>query len=187
MPINGKKAEASRSSGNWIHVALEKFSRRVTEWSGGSWAFASAVGIVLLWIVTGPIFNFSDTWQLVINTGTTIVTFLMVFLIQRSQNKDAMAIQVKLNELLAAQPGASNTLIDLEDWNEDEIVAIHKRFSVLAERLKAATDESSPHSISEAQDALEAAHKTLHDVHESRRYKPRRGRHNKDRENNDRS
>ncbi len=185
MPINGNRAETTKSGRNWIHGPLEKFSRRVTLWSGSSWAFASAVGIILIWIVTGPIFQFSDTWQLVINTGTTIVTFLMVFLIQRSQNKDAMAIQIKLDELLAAQPGASNTLIDLEDWDEDEIAAIHKRFSVLAERLKAATDESSAHSISEAQDALEEAHQTLHEVHAARQHKQRHGKHKKDRQNHE--
>ena len=151
-----------------LNVALERFSHHATAWTGSTWAFSIAVAVIIVWAVTGPLFGFSDTWQLVINTGTTIVTFLMVFLIQRTQNKDSLAIQVKLDELLAAQPGASNTLINLEDWDEEEIVAIHQRFSDLAERLKAATDECSPHSIAEAQSALDAAHKTLHEVHQSR-------------------
>src|SRR5437016_2845722 len=98
---------------------LERFSRHVTAWSGSSWAFAVAVLVVIVWGMTGPIFHYSDTWQLVINTGTTIVTFLMVFLIQRAQNKDALAIQIKLNELLASQQGASNRLINVENWNEE--------------------------------------------------------------------
>src|SRR5262249_2156026 len=100
-----------------LNVALEKFSHHATAWTGSTWAFAVAVSVIVIWVVTGPIFHFSDTWQLVINTGTTIITFLMVFLIQRTQNKDSLAIQVKLDELLASQPGASNTLINLEQWD----------------------------------------------------------------------
>src|SRR5207237_2497411 len=104
-------------------------------WTGSTWAFTVAVAVIVIWAVTGPIFRFSDTWQLVINTGTTIVTFLMVFLIQRTQNKDSLAIQLKLNELLASQQGASNRLINLEDLSEDEIITIHHRFSTLSQRL----------------------------------------------------
>src|SRR5215210_4123673 len=90
---------------------LEKFARWSTEWTGSSWAFAMALGTIVVWAMTGPLFGYSDTWQLVINTGTTIVTFLMVFLIQRAQNKDSQAIHLKLNELVAAVQGASNNLI----------------------------------------------------------------------------
>ena len=82
--------------------ALERFSRQVTNWSGSSWAFIVAFGIVVIWGATGPIFHYSDTWQLVINTGTTIVTFLMVFLIQRAQNKESLAVQLKLDEIVAS-------------------------------------------------------------------------------------
>ncbi len=89
------------------------------------------VGIVVVWLVTGPLFGFSDTWQLVINTGTTIVTFLMVFLIQRSQNKDSLAVQLKLNELVAAVQGASNRLIDVEDLTEEELRALHRHYAKL--------------------------------------------------------
>src|SRR5262245_59269666 len=91
---------------------LERLSHAVTAWTGSSWAFALAAAVIIVWLITGPLFHFSDTWQLVINTGTTIVTFLMVFLIQRSQNKDSLAIQLKLNEIVAAIPGASNRLIE---------------------------------------------------------------------------
>src|SRR3954470_5033440 len=91
--------------------ALERASQAVTHWTGSSWAFALASATIVVWLITGPLFHFSDTWQLVINTGTTIVTFLMVFLIQRAQNKDALVIQLKLNEIVAAIQGASNRLI----------------------------------------------------------------------------
>ena len=99
---------------------LERWSRSVTAWTGSSWAFAAAASVIIAWLVTGPLFHFSDTWQLVINTGTTVVTFLMVFLIQRAQNKDSLAIQLKLNELVAGVTGASNRLIDIEDLDEDD-------------------------------------------------------------------
>ena len=105
---------------------LERFSTAVTRWTGGTSAFVVALGVIVVWAVTGPLFAFSDTWQLVINTGTTIVTFLMVFLIQRAQNKDSRAIHLKLNELVAAMKGASNRLIDAEDLTEDELELLHQ-------------------------------------------------------------
>jgi low affinity Fe/Cu permease len=111
--------------------------------------------------VTGPLFGYSDTWQLVINTGTTIVTFLMVFLIQRAQNKDALAIQLKLNELLASQRGASNRLINLEDWSEEDIVALHQRFEKLEQRLENTSDSCEAHSVAEAKEAVEEAEEAL--------------------------
>src|ERR1700690_1981269 len=100
---------------------LARFSGIATRWSGSSAAFALACLIIVIWLISGPFFGFSDTWQLVINTGTTIVTFLMVFLIQRSQNKDSQAIHLKLNELVAAMIGASNRLINVEGLTEEEI------------------------------------------------------------------
>lgn len=139
-----------------IGAALESFSKHVTAWAGGTWAFASAFGIIVLWGVTGPIFQFSDTWQLVINTGTTIVTFLMVFLIQRSQNKESLALQLKLNELVAAIEGASNRLIDVEDLKEAELQTLHKHYQQLAEMAKKDADVSESHSVEEA----EARHAT---------------------------
>jgi low affinity Fe/Cu permease len=149
-----------------LNEPLERFSRRVTIWSGSSWAFTLAMAVVIVWAATGPMFHYSDTWQLVINTGTTIVTFLMVFLIQRAQNKDSLAIQIKLNELLASQQGASNRLINLEDWSEDDIIGLHSRFAKLSERLNHAASDCEAHSISEAKDAVEDAQDALADVHD---------------------
>jgi len=129
---------------------LERWSYRVTVWTGSSSAFALAVLVILGWIVTGPIFHFSDTWQLVINTGTTIVTFLMVFLIQRSQNKDSLAIQLKLNELVAAIRGASNHLIDVEDLTEEELHLLHRHYRKLAAMARKDDDLLASHSVEEA-------------------------------------
>src|SRR6476646_96991 len=135
-----------------IGQQLEKLSKVVGEWTGSTTAFALACGVVLAWLVTGPIFGFSDTWQLVINTGTTIVTFLMVFLIQRSQNKESMAVQLKLNELVAAINGASNRLIDIEDLAEDELQALHRYYARLASMAKRDDSLTRSHSIDEAQE-----------------------------------
>jgi low affinity Fe/Cu permease len=111
---------------------LERGSTAVARWAGGTSAFAAACGIVLIWLATGPIFHYSDTWQLVINTGTTVVTFLMVFLIQRSQNKESLAVQLKLNELVSAVKGASNRLIDVEELGEEELRVLHVHYAKLA-------------------------------------------------------
>lgn len=113
-------------------------------------AFTLALLIILTWIVTGPYFDFSDTWQLVINTGTTIVTFLMVFLIQRMQNKDSRAIHLKLNELVAALEGPSNRLIDVEDLTEEELEILSSYYRKLAEMAKKEKNLAVSHSIEEA-------------------------------------
>jgi low affinity Fe/Cu permease len=138
-----------KSSG--ISRLLERFARQVTVWSGSSWAFIVALGVIIIWAVTGPLFKFSDSWQLVINTGTTIATFLMVFLIQRAQNKDAHALHLKLNEIVAALEGASNRLIDVEDLTEDEIATLHKHYQKLALMTKHDSDIKHSHSIEEAE------------------------------------
>jgi low affinity Fe/Cu permease len=127
-----------------------RFARLATDWTGSTAAFILAVGVIVLWLVTGPIFGFSDTWQLVINTGTTIVTFLMVFLIQRAQNKDAQAVHLKLNELVAAMQGASNRLINVESLTEDELLALHRYYSKLVELARADRDLMQSHSVEEA-------------------------------------
>jgi low affinity Fe/Cu permease len=129
---------------------LERWSRLVTNWTGSSWAFAVAVLVVITWLATGPIFHYSDTWQLVINTGTTIVTFLMVFLIQRAQNKDALAVHLKLNEIVAAVHGASNRLIDVEDLSEADLVRLHRFYKRLAEMAKRDFELGQSHSVEEA-------------------------------------
>lgn len=113
---------------------FDAFASAVTRWAGSPVAFGSAVIVVAIWVVTGPIFHFSDGWQLVINTGTTIVTFLMVFLIQQSQNKDSVAVHLKLNELLAAQTNANNRLIGIEDASEQDLRNIAAAYLNLAEQ-----------------------------------------------------
>lgn len=125
-------------------------SQRVTRWTGSSWAFSLALLVIAVWLVTGPLFHFSDTWQLVINTGTTVVTFLMVFLIQRTQNKDSLALQLKLNEIVAALDGASNRLIDVEDLSEEELEVLHRYYRRLAELARHESDIRRSHSIDEA-------------------------------------
>lgn len=131
---------------------MEKIARKATEWSGSSWAIILAVGIVVIWLVSGPLFGFSDTWQLVINTGTTIVTFLMVFLIQRAQNKDALAIQLKLNEIVAVMEGASNRLVNVEDLSEEDVKRLHLHYAKLADLAKLDGKITESHSIEEAQE-----------------------------------
>src|SRR5258707_1568921 len=121
---------------NKLSQLLERFSRQATEATGTSSAFILAVLVIVVWIATGPIFHFSDTWQLVINTGTTVATFLMDFLIQRSQNKDALAIHLKLNEIVAALEGTSNRLIDVSDFTHDEIKALHNHYTILGDMAK---------------------------------------------------
>jgi low affinity Fe/Cu permease len=138
---------------------FENAARWAARWTGSSWAFALAVLTILLWLVTGPLFGFSDTWQLVINTGTTIITFLMVFLIQRSQNIDAHAIQLKLNELIAAVQGASNRLINIEDMSEEELEALHKHFQHLVGLAKKEHQLTRSHSVEEARHRHESKHR----------------------------
>jgi low affinity Fe/Cu permease len=130
---------------------LERLSTVITRWTGSTAAFALACLVILAWVVTGPLFGYSDTWQLVINTGTTIITFLMVFLIQRAQNKDSMAIQLKLNELVAAVEGASNRLIDVEDFSEEELVTLHRFYGKLAGMAKKDQSLTASHSVEEAE------------------------------------
>ncbi len=131
---------------------FERVSRYCTVFTGSTTAFVMAAGIILVWLVTGPLFGFSDTWQLVINTGTTIVTFLMVFLIQRAQNKDSKAVHLKLNELIASLKGPSNRLINVEELNEDEIKILANYFLKLSEMAKKESDLSQSHSIEEAEE-----------------------------------
>lgn len=135
---------------------FEKFSNLATTFTGSSYAFFGAFAIVIIWAVCGPIFNYSQTWQLVINTGTTIITFLMVFLIQKSQNKDSKAIQIKLNELIAASDKASNRIVDIEDITEEELDQLHKYYEKLAEVASKNGDFCTSHSIEKAESSLKA-------------------------------
>jgi low affinity Fe/Cu permease len=121
----------TKSSSRFVRFA--KATARVT---GRPATFAVAVGIILVWGITGPLFHFSDTWQLVINTGTTIITFLMVFLIQNTQNRDAEAVQVKLDELIRVTEGAHNALLDLEELDDKELDRIRVQYARLAQRAR---------------------------------------------------
>lgn len=129
---------------------FERLAVRITCWAGSSLAFGIALGVVLGWIIAGPLFNYSDTWQLVINTGTTIVTFLMVFLIQKTQNKDSKAIQLKLNELVAASRFASNRMVDIEDLDEEELDVLHRYYARLADMAEQEENIHESHSIDAA-------------------------------------
>jgi len=114
----------------------ERFACAATTWTGSNSAFLLAIAVIGVWGATGPIFHYSDTWQLVINTGTTIITFLMVFLIQRTQNKESLALQLKINEIVAALKGASNRMISVEDLSEAELQQLHARYLALAGQSK---------------------------------------------------
>jgi low affinity Fe/Cu permease len=126
---------------------LEGLAQKTSQFAGSTIAFIVAILFVVGWLITGPHFNFSDTWQLVINTGTTIITFLMVFLIQRSQIKDSKALHLKLNELIASLKGPSNRLVDIEDFSEEEIETIHKYYQRIAQKAELEKDRTVQHSI----------------------------------------
>jgi low affinity Fe/Cu permease len=131
---------------------FEKLSSYSTAFTGTTTAFILALLIIVVWLITGPLFDFSNTWQLVINTGTTIITFLMVFLIQRMQNKDSRAIHLKLNELVASLKGPSNRLIDVEALTEEDLETLSRYYKHLAEMSKKEKDLSVSHSIEEAKE-----------------------------------
>ena len=146
---------------NKFSVFFEKFSARITKATGSSLSFIIAMLVILIWVASGPIFHFSDTWQLVINTGTTIITFLMVFVIQHSQNKDTTAVQLKLNELIAASPTASNRLIVVEELSAEELEILKKFYIKLSELSKKEADIHKTHSIDEAK----LSHQKKHGLH----------------------
>ncbi|TQM21349.1 low affinity Fe/Cu permease [Chryseobacterium aquifrigidense] len=123
---------------------FERFSDRVVCITGSPGAFVGASLLVVVWAICGPVFNYSETWQLVINTGTTIITFLMVFLIQKTQNKDSKAIQIKLNELIASYEKASNRLVDIEDLTEEELDKLHKYYEKLGQLSKEKENSQDP-------------------------------------------
>lgn len=129
---------------------FEHFSNWATAATGSSAAFIIAALTVLIWAVTGPVFHYSQTWQLVINTGTTIVTFLMVFLIQKAQNKDSKAIHLKLNELLASHEGTSNRMVNIEDMSEQELDHLYEFYIELSKLAEKESDLTATHSIDAA-------------------------------------
>ena len=141
------KNKKSATSGS----TFEKFATKATQATGSTPAFLIAFGMVVAWAFTGPAFHYSETWQIFINTATTIITFLMVFLIQKAQNKDSLAIQLKLNELVAAHQYASNRLVNVEGMSEDELKVIKKYYLKLSEYSKNEENLQQSHSIDEAQ------------------------------------
>ncbi len=147
------QSSSNKQKGNSFSVFFNRFSTAVTRITGRAYTFITAIGIVLIWGITGPVFNFSDTWQLVINTGTTIVTFLMVFVIQHSQNKDTIALQLKLDELLAAST-ASNKLISVEDLTDEELDVMKKFYAHLSEETQK-EKKNRIHSLEERKDEIE--------------------------------
>src|SRR6266481_4385904 len=127
----------TRKKRNKLSQILEQFSLKATKATGTSMAFILALSVIIVWGVTGPLFHYSDTWQLVINTSTTIVTFLMVFLIQNTQNREAAATQMKLDEIIRVTLGAHNVLLDLEDRSDDELSVLRDHYASLASRARA--------------------------------------------------
>jgi low affinity Fe/Cu permease len=137
-------------------MLFEKIAGRITRGTGSPLAFIIASGLIIAWLISGPLFGYSDTWQLIINTSTTIITFLMVFVIQHSQNKDTMALQLKLNELIASHDKASNRLIDIEDLTDDELVQLKKFYIKLSRLAEKEADLTASHSLEEAMSVHES-------------------------------
>lgn len=140
---------------NSFEQKFEKVSSKITRISGRPGAVLSAISVILIWAIMGPFFGYSDTWQLVINTSTTIITFIMVFVIQHSQNKDTSAMQLKLNELIAANEKASNRLVNSEDFTEEELLVLKKFYKKLSDLSTKEDDLLSSHSIEEAEEIHE--------------------------------
>jgi low affinity Fe/Cu permease len=149
----------SKSQVKKISIFFNKFSTKVTKIAGKPIATILAFLLVVTWAVTGPMFDYSNTWQLFINTTTTIITFLMVFIIQQSQNKDTIALQIKLNELIACHERASNRLIDVEDLTEEELVVLKKFYVKLSDLAERENDLFSSHSIDEADEVHRKKHR----------------------------
>jgi low affinity Fe/Cu permease len=140
----------SKKRQNKVALIFDRFSYKVTKAAGSPAAFLMALFTIVIWMISGPVFKFSDTWQLVINTGTTIITFLMVFIIQQSQNKDTVAIHLKLNEIIAALEGASNRMIDVEDLTADELEVVKKYYIKLSDMAEKERGVHKTHSIEDA-------------------------------------
>ena len=155
-----------KSSETQKHSTFERFSAKVTRVTGSTAAFLVALALVIIWGITGPLFHYSEAWQMVINTGTTIITFLMVFLIQKAQNKDSLAIQLKLNELVAAHEFASNRLVNVENMSEEEMKVIQKYYSKLSAITRTEESLQQSHSIDEAEQLSEIKKDREEDIKE---------------------
>ncbi|WP_259070643.1 low affinity iron permease family protein [Mucilaginibacter sp. X4EP1] len=138
---------------------FEKVSNTITSYSGSSPVFLAAVVLILIWGISGPIFGYSDTWLLIVNTGTSIITFLMVFLIQKSQNKESIAVQLKLNELIAANNNASNRLLNIQDLSEEQLNNLYEHYRTLVELTQKSKSNTQSHSVEDAIESTEEAMK----------------------------
>ena len=172
LKVNNKKKEKpqeneKKKNGNHFNIFFNHFSSAITKATGSAYAFIIALVIIIVWGVTGPIFHFSDTWQLVINTGTTIITFLMVFIIQHSQNRDTAALQLKLNELIAASK-ASNKLINVEDLSDEEL-ELMKKFYMHLSTLSQSEKHNKIHSLQEDKDLAEENSKVVKIITEKKK------------------
>src|SRR3989441_3507954 len=139
METQVKKLKEQENARDFFCVVSDAFriiARRSSTVLGSAWAFAGALLVILVWVLTGPTFHFSDTWQLIINTGTTIVTFLMVFLIQNTQNRDAKAVHLKLDEMIRALKGARNELVDLEELSDEDLRKLEKQFQSIRQKAE---------------------------------------------------
>lgn len=134
---------------------FERISNTITVYSGSSAVFTVAAGLILLWVVTGPVFNYSNTWLLIANTVTSVITFLMVFLIQKAQNKEAIAVQLKLNELIAASTHASNRLLNIQDLSEGELKTLYEHYRKLVELTQEAESNTQSHSVEDAIESID--------------------------------
>ena len=156
---NDKQEKAQRSAFCRVNDAFAGFARHSSAILGSAWAFTVAISIIVVWGLTGPTFHFSDTWQLIINTGTTIVTFLMVFLIQNTQNRDAKAVHLKLDELIRALKGARNNLVDLEKMSDEDLKNLEQEFERIHQKAEHATHAAhkAEHAANAAEEAERAA------------------------------
>jgi low affinity Fe/Cu permease len=150
--MSGKKINPDTVQVSSFSKGYNKIASKITKAAGSPFSSIAAILLIIAWLICGPIFGFSDTWQLVINTGTTIITFIMVFIIQQSQNKDTTAIQLKLNELIACETRASNRLVSIEDLTDEELMVLKKFYTHLAKLSKDGGDLHSSHSLDEAED-----------------------------------
>jgi low affinity Fe/Cu permease len=144
MPHSTGQESLNRTQEGLLRHAFRRFSQWVSRAAGTPWAFCAALLLIIVWALCGPMFHYSDTWQLVINTGTTIITFLMVFIIQNTQNRDGKAIQLKLDELIRTQTEARNRLIDLEDWNDADLDKLQKQFVRIRHRRQEQAENDAP-------------------------------------------
>ena len=169
---NGKQkdhapAEPSANAGSAFNQGFRRFATWSANAVGSKWAFLLAIMVIVVWAVTGPVFHYSDTWQLIINTGTTIVTFIMVFLIQNTQNRDAKAIHLKLDELIRGVKGARTALVSLEEFSDEELADLQKQFEKVRKRATEHAQHAADHAHHKASEARATADEVLDTTEEA--------------------